>query len=58
MKILVCKREQDEPKPAKVVETARGREIRGAHLLGIVNEAGQLVIKFRGEFVIVEDDDA
>ncbi len=58
MKIRVRKGEAAEPKPAKVVETSRGAEIRGDHLLGIVNEAGQLIIKLRGEYLIVEDDDA
>jgi len=46
------------PRPARIVRTARGREIRcpeHGHLLGILNEANQLVIKCgRDEFVTVE----
>lgn len=55
MKIFVRKGEQDELTPAQVVETARGKEVRGDHLLGILNDAGQLVIKLRDEYLIVED---
>lgn len=55
MKIFVRKHELEEAVPAEMVETVRGTEVRGAHLLGILNEAGQLVIKLRGEFLIVED---
>jgi hypothetical protein len=55
MKIFVRRSEYDALKPVELVETARGKEARGVHLLGIVNEAGQLVIKLRGEYLIVED---
>lgn len=43
---------------ARIVETARGREVRcprHGHLLGVLNERGEIVIKCgRDEFVIVE----
>ena len=46
-----------EPRPARIVETSRGREVRTPnrnHLLGIFNDENQLVIKHRDELVIVE----
>ena len=58
MKIFVRRGELDDPTPVQVVETARGKEVRGDHLLGIVNDAGQLVIKLRDEYLIVEDSNA
>lgn len=58
MKIFVRRSESEEPQPVELIETARGKEVRGAHLLGIMNEAGQLVIKLRGEYLIVEDSSA
>ncbi len=58
MRIFVRKSEFDAPEPVELVETARGKEVRGEHLLGILNEAGQLVIKLRGEYLIVEDSAA
>lgn len=54
MKIYVRKAESDELRPAVLVETARGTEVRGRHLLGVLNESGQLVIKLRDEYLIVE----
>jgi len=47
----------DGPRPARVVETIRGREVRtpkGNHLLGVFNDENQLVIKLGDEVVIVE----
>ena len=58
MKISVRKVESKEPVPVEMIETARGTEVRGEHLLGILNEAGQLVIKLRGVYLIVEDSAA
>ena len=55
MKIFVRRSEAEDPLPVELIETARGKEVRGAHLLGILNEAGQLVIKLRGEYLIIED---
>lgn len=47
---------------ARIVQTVRGKEVRCPehdHLLGVINEAGQLVIKCRREeYVVVEDDEA
>jgi hypothetical protein len=45
------------PQPARIVVTARGREVRSPkndHLLGVFNEQNQLVIKRGDELVIVE----
>lgn len=47
----------EKPIPAVTVVTARGTEVRGEHLLGIVNEQGQLEIKVRDEFLIVEEEE-
>jgi hypothetical protein len=58
MEIYVQKCESESPQPAEFIETARGKEVRGEHLLGILNGAGQLVIKLRGEYLIVEDSAA
>jgi hypothetical protein len=57
MRFFVRRCELDEPVPVLMVETSRGTEVRGEHLLGIVNPAGQLVIKVRDEFLIVEDEE-
>ena len=46
-----------KPQPARIVETIRGREVRSPkknHLLGVINEQNQLIIKRGGELVIVE----
>lgn len=43
--------------PARLVMTGRGLEVRcpaHGHLLGVLNQEGQLVIKCREELVIVE----
>lgn len=49
-------------RPARIIRTARGAEVRCPehnHLLGLLNEAGQMVIKCRGdEYVIVEVEPA
>lgn len=58
MKISVRRSGSEEPQPVELIETARGKEVRGEHLLGILNDAGQLVIKLRGEYLIVEDSAA
>lgn len=58
MRIFVRRSESEEPRPVEFLETARGKEVRGEHLLGILNEAGQLVVKLRGEYLIVEDSTA
>jgi len=46
------------PRPALVVHTPRGDEVRcwkHGHLLGVLNENAQLIIKCgRDEFVVVE----
>lgn len=46
------------PRPARVVHTPWGDEVRcweHGHLLGVLNEYGQLIIKCgRNEFVVVE----
>ena len=57
MKFYVRRRDFDEPVPALMVETERGTEIRGEHLLGIVNPAGQFVVKMRDEFLIIEKEE-
>ena len=56
MRILVRSGECGTPSPARIVETSRGKEIRGTHLMGIIDESGQVVIKLRDEYLIVEDD--
>lgn len=43
--------------PAITVETARGIEVRGKHLLGIVNRQGRLETKRGDEVLIVEEDE-
>jgi len=47
---------------ARIIKTVRGTEVRCPehdHLLGVLNEAGQLVIKCRrDEYVIVEVESA
>jgi hypothetical protein len=45
------------PRPARIVETVRGREARSPkknHLLGVFNDEDQFVIKVGDELVIVE----
>lgn len=42
---------------ARIVETARGDEIRGKHLLAIRNEKGEVVIKLRDEYLIITEED-
>ena len=56
---MVPKRSNDDskPQPARLVETVRGREVRSPkknHLLGVFNDANQLVIKRGDELVFVE----
>ncbi len=49
--------EEIVPRPARIVETARGREARTPkhnHLLGVFNNQGQFVIKCGDELVSVE----
>jgi hypothetical protein len=57
MRFSVRRRDLNELVPATIVETERGVEVRGEHLLGIVNPAGQFVVKLRDEFLIVEDEE-
>ena len=48
--------DKPEPQPARIVETARGREARSPkrnHLLGVFNDENQFVIKCGDELVIV-----
>jgi len=47
---------EPKPQPARIVETARGREARSPkknHLLGVFNDENQFVIKCGDELVIV-----
>jgi len=46
-----------KPQPARIVPTSRGREVRSPkknHLLGVINDQNQLIIKRGDELVIVE----
>lgn len=46
-----------KPQPARIVSTSRGREVRSPkknHLLGVINDQNQLIIKRGDELVIVE----
>ncbi len=46
-----------KPQPARIIFTGRGREVRSPknnHLLGIINDQNQLIIKCDDELVIVE----
>ena len=43
MKILVQRSELEHPVPARLVETARGTEVRGEHLLCVVHDAEQVL---------------
>ena len=58
MNVYVVSTSGGSPKPALIVETARGREVRcpeRGHLLGVLNESNQLVVKYRNrELMIVE----
>ena len=57
MKILVREDGADRPTPARIIETARGREVRGKrHLLGVLDASGHLEIKLGDEFLIVRED--
>lgn len=56
MRFSVRRSAGTKPVPAVEVETARGTEIRGEHLLGVRNKRGQVEIKVRDEFLIVEDE--
>lgn len=58
MRFSVRRRDLAEPVPAIMVETSRGTEVRGEHLLGILNPKGQFVVKKGNEFLIVEDEEA
>ena len=45
------------PQPALLVETVRGREVRSPkkkHLVGVLNDENQLIVKIGDELVIVE----
>lgn len=57
MRFSVRRRGVNELVPASLVETERGTEVRGEHLLGIVNPAGQFVAKVRDEFLVVEEEE-
>ncbi len=57
MRFSVRRSEFEKPVPALMVETARGTEVRGEHLLGIVDRHGRLVTKVRDEFLIVEEEE-
>ena len=58
MNVYVVSTSGGNPKPALIVETAQGREVRcpeHGHLLGVLNESNQLVVKYRNrEYMIVE----
>jgi hypothetical protein len=56
---MVYSKSGDEPEPhrARIVPTVRGREVRTPkknHLLGVINDENQLIIKRGDELVIVE----
>lgn len=57
MRFSLRRRDLKELVPAKLVKTDRGTEVRGEHLLGIVNPAGQFVVKMRDEFLVVENEE-